>query len=194
MTDEQIPKTEENTETGRKKFTLRLNLYFVAMSCLIWIALIYFIKQASSGRLDTNNLIESDIGRSAKQALSSSAQSTGVICQLKTNDEGAMHLLRYVIENPPKASEREHMAKNIQESGIDLYTQNLQYLESEGRNELLMKDSQTLKEYSTLNVQLFSLLKSAVLEGRDPGTLKDLDLYEQVYDMQERVHQIYNSY
>lgn len=164
------------------------------MSFIICTALVYFIVQASSGNLDANNLIESNIGRSAKQAISRSDQSTGVICQLKTNDEGAMHLLGYVMNNPPKASEREHMAKNIQESGIDLYRQNLQYLESEGRDELLIKDSQTLKEYCTLNVKLFSLLKAAVLEGRDPGRLKDLDLYEQVYDMQEHIHQIYNSY
>lgn len=185
--DEQIQKTEENTETGRKKFTFSLYSYFAAMCFLIFIALVYFIVQASSGTVSNNELFP-------KSVFSRPAKSIGAVCQIKTNDEGAQNLLHYVMENPPKASDREHTAKNIQESGIDLYQKNLEYLDDEAADELLPKDSQTLRRYCSLNVKLFSRMKAAVLEGWDPGTLENDKLYIQMQEMKSQVSEIYQQY
>lgn len=194
MTDDQIPNT---AEAAQKKFSFSLYSYFITMTCLICIALTWFIVRASSANISDGDLLR-------QVGISGPSQSVDVFLQIKTSDEGAQNLLRYVMNNPPKASEREHMAKNLQESGIDLYQASLESLErfqtslkyhdGDVSKALLIKDSQTLKTYCTLNVQFFSLLKAAVLEGQDPRTLQNDELYRQIDGMKNRVGAIYHYY
>lgn len=184
MTEGQVPSDLQNTAAGKKKFTGSLYFYFIVMICLNCFALIFFIVRASSN--------PGPDFQSYLNPYRSIGNNVAVICQVKTNDERAQNLLHYIMNNPPDASERRHTAENIQESGIDLYEKNLQYLDS--TSTLIPKDSEMLKKYCRINKELFTHLKTGIQSGIDPGTIENDPLYGQMDEMRDDVLSIFRQY